>query len=129
MEVVGFAVVVSIDGVGVQVAVSVGSDASPVVMDSNVASSMPQAEQNLAARAICVPHSPQNLVCVWSAMFSQDSCSVGNYRKTTTNSSCRQFSARKVDQRNYGAEDEIRACDPLLGKELGVGVVLTSSRP
>ena len=65
MEVVGFAVVVSIDGVGVQVAVSVGSDASPVVMDSNVASSMPQAEQNRDAEGTAVPQAPQNRFGGW----------------------------------------------------------------
>jgi len=100
VEAVGFGVGVSIDGVGVQVFVSVGSDASPGVTESNVVSSMPQAEQNLAARAISVPHLPQNLVCGGSAICPQPSCLVDTTERIRRNSSCRQFSVLKLEQLN-----------------------------
>ncbi len=65
VEVVGFGVGVSTDGEGVKVVVSVGSDASPAVTDSNVASSVPQAEQNRDTDGTAVPQAPQNRFGSW----------------------------------------------------------------
>ena len=65
VEVVGFGVGVSTDGVGVKVEVSAGLDTSPVVADSSVASSMPQAEQNRDTEETSVPQAPQNRLGSW----------------------------------------------------------------
>ena len=65
VEVIGFGVWASSDGVGVEVVAPEESDGSPVVTDSNVASSMPQAEQNRDAEGTAVPQAPQDRFGGW----------------------------------------------------------------